>query len=707
MPNLFLHSINIYVADGTTDEWDFRFDGVNPDDNSGTTPYLHPDDVKVQVLHTAVDGSRVVEQRDRQLIAPNRVRVLGSQIPAGYEVRVYRETENRYPLVDYRDMQTVGSADLDLHARQTLFVAMEAIDTAFLAEQAASRAEDSAGEANVTAGNALQVAQEANVTANAANSTSNLANAAAATAVITANGARTAAEEAMAAAEEVRTLADGAATDAAVAAASALVAQDAATTAVSVAGTVDSKAQTALDNSATARQESAEALSTANGVDAKAQTALDNSSTAAANASTALSTAQGVDGKAQEALDSAAAAVNSAAAASASAAAARDRANHTGTQPANTVTGLDEVVRSTVLTGLGVSPDEAVEAQDSVLEAISKLQGQIDANRTHVLSVSWEPTRALITDGDAPLDGQALTRATFPDAWAQAQAAGLVISDAEWLADPTKRGFFSDGDGSTTFRLPDYNGKSVGSLGAVFLRGDGALSAAVAGVIQRDALQNITGRSGGYYGDNSNSGAFTGVLAGTTQFRTEIWSAIQRYYSDFDASKVARTSTETRPLNVTGCWVIKLFGAVVNVGSADAAQLASDYANLSAALSTLDSQIDFTIIYPNGGSAASPANAALNSRYVEPSPFPGYSLSVQAEFLTGGEWHTAAPLGVGGVAAGAACGQVGDSIVLRTASSNIIYNSGGGYSNSTAPGSITTGAIPCRVKVWKVKGAIV
>ena len=119
----------------------------------------------------------------------------------------------------------------------------------------------------------------------------------------------------------------------------------------------------------------------------------------------------------------------------------------------------------------------------------------------------------------------------------------------------------------------------------------------------------------------------------------------------------------------------------------------------------LESQIDFTIIYPNGGSEASPANAALNSRYVEPSPFPGYSLSVQAEFLTGGEWHTAVPLGAGSVAAGAACGQVGDSIVMRTSITNLIYNAGG-YVNSTAPGVISTGALPCRVKVWKVKGSI-
>src|SRR5690606_10026006 len=37
-------------------------------------------------------------------------------------------------------------------------------------------------------------------------------------------------------------------------------------------------------------------------------------------------------------------------------------------------------------------------------------------------------------------------------------------------------------------------------------------------------------------------------------------------------------------------------------------------------------QTDFAIIYPNGGSAGSPANVTLNSRYVESNPFPGHSV---------------------------------------------------------------------------------
>ncbi|MGM7973444.1 prophage tail fiber N-terminal domain-containing protein, partial [Yersinia enterocolitica] len=72
----------------------------------------------------------------------------------------------------------------------------------------------------------------------------------------------------------------------------------------------------------------------------------------------------------------------------------------------------------------------------------------------------WEENRTHIPEGTAPRDGQELSRALFPDAWAAAQAKGFVITEAEWQADPLKRMKWSSGNGTTTFRLPDENGKS-------------------------------------------------------------------------------------------------------------------------------------------------------------------------------------------------------------------------------------------------------
>jgi len=193
---------------------------------------------------------------------------------------------------------------------------------------------------------------------------------------------------------------------------------------------------------------------------------------------------------------------------------------------------------------------------------------------------SWWPLRSSIPAGQIPLDGQTVSRATYPELTAMVLAGTLPVGvEATWQSDPTQRGKYTLGDGSTTIRLPDLNGKSAGSLGAVFLRGDGALSAGVNGAIHPDALQNhghavnlksSAGSEGYGYAPYGGSGA---------QYGTE------------GIPSGARVAAETRALNATGVWTVHAFGAVVNPGSIDAAQLASDYAVMNAAVQTLNGQI--------------------------------------------------------------------------------------------------------------------
>lgn len=128
---------------------------------------------------------------------------------------------------------------------------------------------------------------------------------------------------------------------------------------------------------------------------------------------------------------------------------------------------------------------------------------------------------------------------------------------------------------------------------------------------------------------------------------------------------------------------------------------------LSSDLADLDSSIDFTIIYPNGGSAGSPGNVALNSRYVEVSPFPGHAVLCKAEILLGGVWGDSGLVLSGSASnGGVIANQLGDNIVVQTGqaiitgSSNVVLSPFG-----RTAGNVTT-PTPCRVKVWKVKGAI-
>nr|WP_304413080.1 phage tail protein [Cupriavidus sp. amp6] len=59
--------------------------------------------------------------------------------------------------------------------------------------------------------------------------------------------------------------------------------------------------------------------------------------------------------------------------------------------------------------------------------------------------------------GCLKLNGALLNRADYPELWAYAQASGAIVTDAAWLAGSW--GCFSHGDGSNTFRIPEYRGE--------------------------------------------------------------------------------------------------------------------------------------------------------------------------------------------------------------------------------------------------------
>lgn len=223
------------------------------------------------------------------------------------------------------------------------------------------------------------------------------------------------------------------------------------------------------------------------------------------------------------------------------------------------------------------------------------------------------PSRSFISAGFVAYDGQELDRQTFPDAWEQINAGRVpVIDEAEWWDNPGKRGCFTRGNGSTTFRMPDYNGKSPNSLGALFMRGDGALSAGVAGAIQRDAVQpwwfkprnswpsgtpaeRMVGNNGRYGPQTSPNFSALGLVnsdtsdnAGDGAYNTLVIGEYKPSISGRPNYGEPRIDVETRGKNVTVVWVCKLFGTVLNTGAVDAAQLASDYAAMAARISALE-----------------------------------------------------------------------------------------------------------------------
>lgn len=173
-----------------------------------------------------------------------------------------------------------------------------------------------------------------------------------------------------------------------------------------------------------------------------------------------------------------------------------------------------------------------------------------------------------VPPGFLELDGSVKAVATYPD-----------------LASHLGTAFNQGGEGAGNFRLPDLRGE--------FMRGwdhgRGVDAGREVGSSQLDALQNITGalnaRAANVSGSGTlivgnASGAFgaaekAGGSAGTMALATTgaVTNPVDIY--TLDASRVARTSTETRPRNVAVLWCIKAWNAPINQGNIDVAALAA------------------------------------------------------------------------------------------------------------------------------------
>lgn len=120
--------------------------------------------------------------------------------------------------------------------------------------------------------------------------------------------------------------------------------------------------------------------------------------------------------------------------------------------------------------------------------------------------------------------------------------------------------------------------------------------------------------------------------------------------------------------------------------------------------------IDFAIVYANGGTEAVPVDITTASRYEIPNPFPGYHVLCKAEVLspTTGKWTAVTGFGIyntSGSAAGVMAAEYDDKIVVMTGADYICVDNGGGYVIGSVAAVENITSAPCRVLCWKVKGA--
>lgn len=139
--------------------------------------------------------------------------------------------------------------------------------------------------------------------------------------------------------------------------------------------------------------------------------------------------------------------------------------------------------------------------------------------------------------------GGTLSKAAYARLWAYARENNLVVTQAVWNSNIGAH-YFVD-TGADTFRVPD--------LRNMFRRYSGTdadtANARALGSRQLDAGQLLTGVVGAPF-DRDVGGAFRARQGSTQYFAGSQTAALATQVVDFDSSRVARASTETRSVNV-------------------------------------------------------------------------------------------------------------------------------------------------------------
>lgn len=208
--------------------------------------------------------------------------------------------------------------------------------------------------------------------------------------------------------------------------------------------------------------------------------------------------------------------------------------------------------------------------------------------------VPWYLPEASLPSGHIPFNGQIVTRAMWPDLWAL--YAPYVVADAFWVASPLSRGKPSSGDGATTFRMPDLNGKySDGLTPAVFLRGYGLNSAGAPGMMQVDTVQGMKHRTA-VNGGGANAGSLNPIFGGDATTLTLVGGVSAgtgnaTYTGGVVSDGVngaPRTGLETRPFSSSVIWCCIGGTTTVNPGTVDITATAAQVAAQASQIQNLE-----------------------------------------------------------------------------------------------------------------------
>lgn len=259
-------------------------------------------------------------------------------------------------------------------------------------------------------------------------------------------------------------------------------------------------------------------------------------------------------------------------------------------------------------------------SKEEIADMLPGFLGQID----------WQEMRTALEPGTAPRDGQEVDQTgIFADLYAKALAGKLpTCTEAEWQADPLKRGCYVLESSPGKMRLPDDNGVQPGSLKIPVKVGDGGL-VANDGQMGKSALPTFKSTFGAKSALSDTTGSDTGGFTRAAANRTTAPNLSNASGASGDGTVVTfdpglvsavyqEGVTEIRPNRQQGCWTVRYAAKATNGGSIDALALATAIAagdaELLAKIIATNARIDYALISPE-------TNPALGSRTVFENPF--------------------------------------------------------------------------------------
>lgn len=181
--------------------------------------------------------------------------------------------------------------------------------------------------------------------------------------------------------------------------------------------------------------------------------------------------------------------------------------------------------------------------------------------------------------GRLPAIGALYDRELYANLWETANANGEVITEAEWQTQATANGgncaYYSDGDGSTTFRVPCMK---------CWVRG--ASGVEEVGTYLGAGLPNITSGSNWLItiGGTTEKPVSSTLIADGCMTTPAVSSKVEGHdtndhvfpYSRIDASlssPIYGNSDTVQPPSLVGMWLIVAYGVTHNIGEVDVANV--------------------------------------------------------------------------------------------------------------------------------------